>query len=160
MPSDSERIGTELWAAELAKADSRGDIDVMIQCKVMGVPELLAAPRKDRDLFGSIVLNGDPEIITTDVMRATIAYKWQAYGRRLWIQDLVRYFILCGCCITGCNLLVRMPPDCAPWQHTASRASRRSTIVAGYVAAPSAPTTYRCHGRCAHSTHATLRRSC
>jgi len=63
-------------------------------------------------LFGSLVLEGDPGIITTDVMRATIAFKWQMYGHRSWIRDLLRYLVFCASCISGCNLLVRMPPDC------------------------------------------------
>eukprot|EP00966_Prymnesium_polylepis_P012202 280239-Prymnesium_polylepis.2 len=105
MPSDIEKVDDSIWEAELVKGEMREDFEVVILCKIMGLPELLEAPRPGRDLFGSLVLEGDPGIITTDVMRATIAFKWQMYGHRSWIRDLLRYLVFCASCISGCNLL-------------------------------------------------------
>ena len=80
---------------------------VPVVCRVVGLPPLLEPPTANADLFSSIVLRGDPLAIEAEVMRATIAFKWQAFGFKAWLYDLSRYAIFCGCCIPGQLLLTR-----------------------------------------------------
>ena len=112
MPSDYEKVGDTMWKEKVEKAHEQGGFEVIVKCKLVGLPELLEAPKPGRDLFSSLVQRGEPGIITADCMRATIAYKWQTYGYDFWIYDLLRYLVSCTCGITGLNILCREPPSC------------------------------------------------
>ena len=64
-----------------------------------------AVKAEDTDIFRAFVnasqksVDASP-IISTDVMRAVIAYKWRQYGHRLWRWRLVEFgvFFVCYKC--------------------------------------------------------------
>ena len=47
------------------------------------------------DVFTSLLKASDEciEMMSTDVMRAAIAFKWQAFGRTMWLEQLVVFVI-------------------------------------------------------------------
>lgn len=49
----------------------------------------------DASPLHAIVSNGDKSVFVTDAIRALIEYKWQAYGKKIFIRQLLVYVAFC-----------------------------------------------------------------
>ena len=63
------------------------------------------------DVFTSLLKASDEciEMMSTDVMRAAIAFKWQAFGRTMWLEQLVVLVIFFFTYIPGVYCILRGP---------------------------------------------------
>ena len=84
----------DLWEPLLRSA--RGP-EADVTCCMVGLPKLLRAPSACGEsspcLFSSLVQADNHAIILSDTMRASIAFKWAAFGRSAWRRQLLRFGI-------------------------------------------------------------------
>ena len=73
-----------------ATDEAEGDVE----CRLVGLPELLAAPGSDYDLFAALVNTENYKVVGSDVMRAAIDFKWQAFGERKWAWQVARFAVI------------------------------------------------------------------
>ena len=66
--------------------------DVEVHCGVIGLPYLTQHLDGDDDVFCALLSACEvcTELVSTVVMRATIAYKWHTFGRALWRLEVTR----------------------------------------------------------------------
>jgi len=94
---------SDFWEQELQGAGTQDEIDV--QPRLLGVPGLTDGG----NLFETIVHANMPELITSPAMRAAIAFKWQAYGARLWMRDVQVFALFLASYSVG--LWLRLSPS-------------------------------------------------
>ena len=111
----------ELWAGQ----------EVDVACVLVGVPGLLKAPKLGRrlgdeaSLFRALIETEHHGIISSDVMRAAIAYKWQAFGQVTWIAQLRVFFVFLLSFLVGLALIFECaPPASRPCRARASPPAR------------------------------------
>jgi len=82
-----------------------------VTCGCVGVPHLLSGGGDNANIFLSLVKASEVELdlITCDVMRAAIAYKWQAFGYRQWVNQLITFAIFFGAYLFSLFLLLSRP---------------------------------------------------
>lgn len=85
--------------------DVEGEDEVDAECGIVGIPKLLA---KDRLIFMTLVeaAESDLDLISCDIMRAAIAFKWRAYGQRKWRVMVSKISVFFLCYITSLFLLL------------------------------------------------------
>jgi len=80
------------------EGETIGD-EVDVTCGVVGIPYLLLGRAERANIFTSLVKAAESELdlIMSDVMRATIAFKWKAYGYSRWVRQVVTAatFVVC-----------------------------------------------------------------
>jgi len=76
---------------------------------ICGVPLLPGLTRADSSAFETIVKAADLRLIASEPVRAAIAFKWAAYGRKRWYQQVGWYAgYVCGF-LGGAGLLLLSP---------------------------------------------------
>lgn len=73
------------------------------------VAQLAIAPPRTGEamsLFESLVATGEENILLSEPVRSVIEYKWEAYGKRLWYWEVVKFLVLFGSFLVGTNLLL------------------------------------------------------
>ena len=117
------------WLSPAVKAEEEEEEEedveedaVEVFCGVVGVPHLMERPGTGQNLFQVFVDASSQtiDLIATDVMRAAVAYKWQMYGERIWMKNLLLYGLFFSCFVVGLFLIQgdRDPPP--GWVETGS----------------------------------------
>ena len=89
--------GGSRWASIEDDDEDEGDTEVL--GGVVGIPTLFDPPNSasgGHAIFEELVKASEVSIdlINTDVMRAAIGFKWQAFGRRKWMQQVAVFAVL------------------------------------------------------------------
>jgi WD40 repeat protein len=111
-PDKDGKLYDALKAKAQAKAQAAnaadGDEEVFeVDCRVAGVPGLVARPPMDPnapDLFKILVESGDPSILRSEAMRVAIAFKWEAFGYEKWLRQVARMAVLVATYAAGLAL--------------------------------------------------------
>jgi hypothetical protein len=109
-PDKDGKLYDALKAQAQAKAQTANAADleeVEVDCRVAGVPGLVARPPKDPnapDLFKILVESGDPSILRSEAMRVAIAFKWEAFGYEKWLRQVARMAVLVATYAAGLAL--------------------------------------------------------
>jgi len=82
--------------------------DVEVIYGVIGLPNITRHLENDNDVFGALLQASEvcAELVSTDAMRAAIAFKWHRFGRTLWHQELVLFGLFFTCYVAGVYLLI------------------------------------------------------
>ena len=61
----------------------------------MGLPSLVGPPAANiaDDTFAACVKADDEELLRTPLLRAALAFKWQAFGFRMWVWEIVVFLV-------------------------------------------------------------------
>lgn len=91
--------------------------NVDVTCGVVGVPYLMMGTGPHANIFPALVKASEKELdlITCDVMRAAIAFKWQTYGHSRWVMQVVTFTTFFVCYLISLFLLLaRKTPVALP----------------------------------------------
>ena len=97
--------GDLLWVG-VKQDGSTVDVD----CMVVGIPRLLASAQQV-DVFKEFVQTNNLELLQSDAMRAAIAFKWQAFGKRAWLMQVAIFFAFFVCFVGGTSLLIHIETE-------------------------------------------------
>ena len=111
------RIATA-WARLLTRAASSEGV-------VLNPTAFKRALGDEASLFRALIETEHHGIISSDVMRAAIAYKWQAFGQVTWIAQLRVFFVFLLSFLVGLALIFECaPPASRPCRARASPPAR------------------------------------
>ncbi|KAL1507729.1 hypothetical protein AB1Y20_007342 [Prymnesium parvum] len=106
LPADL--IAQRFWDESAKEAADAVDV-------ICGVPLLPGLTRADSSAFETIVKVADLRLIASEPMRAAIAFKWAAYGRKRWYQQVGWYAGYVGGFLGGVGLLQLTPTSIEPF---------------------------------------------
>jgi len=97
-----------LWGSLQADTQRWTGPEVDVRCGLIGLPGLVDMPstKKRPSLFHAYVKAADFQLIMSEAFQAAVVYKWDAYGRRIWLKNLFIYVLTWVSYETGCSLLL------------------------------------------------------
>ena len=94
----------DLWSELKGSSDSSDAVDVT--CGLFRLPGLVAGPKVGMlDLLVEAA-KLHPRLIVTEPLRAAIDFEWKAFGRRLWLQQVLIFVAFAASYIVGLMLLL------------------------------------------------------